>query len=425
MNSNQSLASLLIAAASSLGISACGNTPTQSNSPDCRKDRDCAPEQICNSQNVCIDPGQEMLSYQQKVTSEINRIEFGMTVDGRVHRTYVLVKTRSEEPIPGITVHYAANPHGEIIVAVDPQHRFQPEVVQRIFSSTTSSLSSNKIHQAVRVDSIDIPLNPIVTGKKIYDLLSSDERQFLGRAGPVNRYCMTLEQLQHSEIEIPAGLIMLASDAAGFKAEKIKVAVTTTLKEIFANWIINKYGVLPAYEVWVPRTAVNVCDEQDLAAVCDISSDALSRRVWNTQMPYWEIKGGCPNDDSTPENPDPTPSPSHDFLHIVSLSPPLTCIQFNRLYSVAVNVEYNHRPASSRCPAEIKLMLSSFDCNLLDRKNAPSLSGNMTLHGEFTPKECDSQEPPFYTLKAELEYCPAGASGSTTALDHRNIPKCP
>ena len=236
---------------------------------------------------------------------------------------------------------------------------------------------------------------------------------------------MTLEQLSHSEIEIPAGLVMLASDAAGFQGEKIKVAVTTQLKDIFTNWIVQKYGALPAYEVWVPRTAINACDEHDYGTVCDISTDRLSQRVWNPEgMPYWEIRGGC-NSDSPPENPSTPPPQNSDFIHIVSLSPPLTCIQFNRLYSVAVNAEYNLRPISSRCPAQVQLRLSSYGCNQLDQQTVSSTSGNLTLHGEFTPSECDSQVFPVYTLTAELEYCPVGASDSTIALDHRNIPKCP
>lgn len=289
------------------GISACSNPPASEEwIPPCRTDKDCLGEQICQQQQ-CIDPEYEILSYQRKTSLVTERIYFSWTVEGLVHSTYVLIKTRDGKPIPDVTVHYAGNQHGAILVAVDSLQRFQPEAVQLSFESTVSSPPRNAINQSLKSTyPLDIPLGPIETGIKAYEILSTDERQFLGQRGSVNRYCMTLEQILHSEIDIPAGLVLLAAEAAGLETEIVRIAITTPLKEISSRWILRKYGEQVGYEVWVPRTAVNLCgSEYGSQAVCNLTTEDLARQVWNTNMPYWEIRGKC----------DPTGSsiPSRDY----------------------------------------------------------------------------------------------------------------
>src|SRR3989344_5202977 len=112
-------------------------------------------------------------------------------------------------------------------------------------------------------------------------------RQFMGDLNNVNRYCVTLEQMTESYIRVPMGIIGVAS-------EEIKIRALVPLERLFERYVVKRFGQQEGYEVWVPKTAVNLCGEDFSGIICPIDQEVLSERLWmHANIPSWDIKGPC------------------------------------------------------------------------------------------------------------------------------------
>ena len=112
-------------------------------------------------------------------------------------------------------------------------------------------------------------------------------RQFMGDLNNVDRYCVTLEQMTESYIRVPMGIIGVAS-------EEIKIRALVPLERLFGKYVVKRFGQQEGYEVWVPKTAINLCGEDFSGIICPIDQEYLSEKLWmHANIPSWDIKGPC------------------------------------------------------------------------------------------------------------------------------------
>ena len=112
-------------------------------------------------------------------------------------------------------------------------------------------------------------------------------RQLMGETRNVHKYCVTMEQMTDSYIRVPMGIVGIASD-------EIKIRTSASLERLFERYVVRKFGRQEGYEVWMPKTAINLCGEDFQGSVCPIDREMLSEKLWmHANMPVWEIKGSC------------------------------------------------------------------------------------------------------------------------------------
>lgn len=202
-----------------------------------------------------------------------------------------VVRNEDGNPIPGITVHYAFKDEKNVVLAIDPSGNYIPE--RAVFSGTSLRRGGNRRYAASVGEFIEFVLeNPKAVDEIVEQLGRPHSGDLLEEEEDVNRYCMSLEQITNKTIDVPAGLVVLAPEAAGVNTTLVRRAATALLGEIAERHIISRYGEQAGYEVWVPRTAMSVCGEEFDGAVCDISGGQLEQ-IWNPELPYWRINGSC------------------------------------------------------------------------------------------------------------------------------------
>ena len=275
----------------------------------CFDDFGCLEDQVCED-NLCKNennsPEEKFFQSEKKTTNFSGMVSF-------VHQSEnIPVNVRSElgSSLEGIVVHYIHKGNKNIVLSVDPLGNYFPEVTNFSLSETDSfaltlneNLETQK--QPLLGAAIVLIMKGIGLGNKIYKEASKMQwGDLLEEGKDVNKYCMTLAQMQNDYIDVPAGLILLAAEQAGYDTEEIKIAVTTPLKEIFETYILYKYGEQAGYEVWSPKEAVNLCGGSFEGVVCDITTESLSQKVWNPDgVPVWKIVGACiPKSSCTPQS---------------------------------------------------------------------------------------------------------------------------
>jgi hypothetical protein len=279
------------------GVQLCVQGQCQGEGQSCDDDYDCPGDELCES-GVCIGGSSQETKYVQsekKVTNSSGELEF--TLNGE--NVPVKIKNENGEGLEGITVYLSHKGNKNILVSVDPQGNHFPEATDFNLTSTDNyalTLSEEvEQQQQPLVGIIALIMGVATLGYKIYkEATKTQWGDLLEEGKDVNKYCMTLEQMQNDYIDVPAGLILLAAEKAGYDTEEIKNSVTTPLKEIFEMYIQTKYGTHEGYEVWSPKEAVSLCGGNYDGVVCDITTESLSQNVWNPNgVPVWKINGYC------------------------------------------------------------------------------------------------------------------------------------
>ena len=380
------------------------------------------------SSGQCVDG---LLSHSKKTTNSRGDVDFG--------GLRAKVTDEDGKQLQGITVHYLTRGGKSLVVAVDSHGRYYPQIES--FSSDSSSTSQDALSaldtleqrlqqpqkpqrlQQPLVSTIAVVLGAVKLGYEIYKTMSQSERgELLGSEDNVNRYCMTLEQMQISYIDVPAGLILLAAEQAGYSDEEIKTAVTTPLQEIFERYIEQKYGRHSGYEVRVPKITRSVCGSDDVGTICDINDGRLDK-IWSPEVPIWEIVGPCdPNSNGS--------EPQESYVRITRITPDNhatsdDCIYFDQRQDLNVNVAYSYCdgdiPTGEH--AELHLILSSHICPKLDQKMLAENSGELSMPAEFFPPDCYGGEPLSYRITAQLRSCNDDGC-STINSDSQSIDPC-
>ena len=224
----------------------------------------------------CGNSVEGLLSYQKEKTNSSGKV----TINDRLF----FIKDKYG-PLEDITIHYLESENKYLSLAIDQQGSHFPE----IRNGTINNFQSKPLLGEI--------LMIMTVAKLTYDFYKNDQAReniLLEEHKNVNRYCMTLEQMQKDYLEVPAGMILLSLELAGYRMDEIKIAATTPLKSIVEKHIIGKYGEYESYEVWEPKIRVSLCGEEYDGLVCNIDSESLSKKLWNkAEVPLWRIVGSC------------------------------------------------------------------------------------------------------------------------------------
>lgn len=271
-----------------------------SGSNDCEDDFDCLEPEVCR-QDECVNPN------EGEVEAETGYVEhLRETTDSGGEVTFaregreipVQVKDRESNPLPGINVHYAFKEDKNVILAIDPDGRFVPD--RHIFSGSAPTANVRRKENAGRnerraglLNLINFVLdNTDMVGTIIEEATAPHHGDLLEEGEDVNKYCMKREDVLKKTISTPAGLILLAPEAAGMDTTLLRSAIDTPLRNIAEWYIVSRYGQQLGYEVWVPKRATNLCGRNYDALICDLSGGQLES-LWASDLPYWRINGAC------------------------------------------------------------------------------------------------------------------------------------
>ncbi len=248
--------------------------------PGCSSDPDWSPEG--EAEGEISEVG--YVEHQHRTTDADGEATFSR--EGR--EIPVRVADTEGNPLAGIDVHYAFKDDKNLVLAVDPEGRFVPD--KQSFSASVPAVNARR---AGLSDLISFALDNVdVVGTIVEEVSTPRPRDLIEEREDVNRYCMNMEDILNTTIDVPAGLIFLAPQVAGMDATLLRVAVGTLLRDNVELYIISRFGEQPGYEVWVPKTAVSLCGEEYNDIICDLSEGQLER-LWNTDLPYWRINEGC------------------------------------------------------------------------------------------------------------------------------------
>lgn len=199
------------------------------------------------------------------------------------------IKDTGSKPLEDITIHVLSNNDHYLALVQDEQEKYLPQLGE---GSLPSSQYRGNLQRQGLSQTITFLLSAAVIGKRIYTLLRSSQGEFLYAEENVNHYCMTLEQMKHNYIDIPAGVLLLSLPSE--EEEEIKITHATPIKDIFEGFIVTQYGQHDGYEVVVPKTALSLCEEQYEEILCPIDTETLSRKLWShAGVPVWRIAGAC------------------------------------------------------------------------------------------------------------------------------------
>ena len=230
-------------------------------------------------------PASAYVNYEKKTSNAEGKAAFGEKVIAQ------LQDEETQSPLENIAVHYLHTEQANTLLAIDPQGNYYPGLAT--FSSGEQQLERQRRKAKAIVIGLQAFRAGAGAGKVILDTINNDHGNVLGEDENVTRYCMTLDEIVKTTIDIPAGIIFIAPKLVyGDAAEVIKIAGTTTLKEIAEKYIVEEYGLQLGYEVHVPKTAMSICGQEYEEAVCDISGGQLEQ-LWSSELPYWQIVGGC------------------------------------------------------------------------------------------------------------------------------------
>ena len=230
-------------------------------------------------------PASAYVNYEKKTSNAEGKVAFGEKVIAQ------LQDEESQLPLENIAVHYLHTEQANTLLAIDPQGNYYPNLAT--FSSGEQQLERQRRKAKAIVIGLKAFRAGAGAGKVILDTINNAHGNVLGEDENVTRYCMTLDEIVKTTIDIPAGIIFIAPKLVyGDAAEVIKIAGTTTLKEIAEKYIVEEYGLQLGYEVHVPKTAMSICGQEYEEAVCDISGGQLEQ-LWSSELPYWQIVGGC------------------------------------------------------------------------------------------------------------------------------------
>ena len=217
----------------------------------------------------------------------------------------VLISVTDEQgtPLPGIEVHYLSDGQKYFVFSVDPAGNFYPDFgvgeVETAGSFLVTGDAGLETDRKPLVGVIIVVLTVVSLGSSFVKVLQN-QPEFLEDAGNVNRYCYTREAFE-AEIELTAGLIFLVIPGDGAD-EVVKFAAGMSLAKIFTDHIVTKYGEHPGYLVEVPKLKPQLCDPEPGEVVCTISTEILSEKLWDDDVPVWQIIGTCtPQEECVPD----------------------------------------------------------------------------------------------------------------------------
>lgn len=229
---------------------------------------------------ACSDNAQGALFYQNGKTDRSGKV----TISDKSF----LIKDKYK-PLENITVHYLESKKSYLVLAVDEQGSHFPEI-----NSGDLHQSKQKLNQQSLLREILMVLDIAKLAYRFHEDNQTREKILLEEQENANRYCMTLEQMKNDYIDVPAGIVFLAPQLAGYDTESFEVAVTTPLKTLLEERLISKYGRQQGYQVWEPKTRASLCGEEYAGLVCKIDREILSKKLWNhAEAPLWRITGPC------------------------------------------------------------------------------------------------------------------------------------
>jgi len=251
--------------------------------------------------------------------------ELGITDNsGETSFDEVDIEVRDEKgkSLSGIDVHYVTKGNEFSVLAVDRSGKHWPEIKTGKLSSLESALTGDfgKKEGALTGAELIFFLEIAAFGFSVYNVVSGNGKKFVGSDSDYNKYCVTLEQMNFSNIEVPFGVVSMLG--AGI-SEDLMIAMPTSLKFMFNEYIASKYGQQEGYEVWVPKTEKSMCGSFS-GVICDLSNGELSQ-LWNNNLPYWKIVGSCNPENSGVEegggsngnsNIDPVDSDNNRFVDL-------------------------------------------------------------------------------------------------------------
>ncbi|MDP3989604.1 MAG: hypothetical protein Q8Q01_00165 [archaeon] len=196
-------------------------------------------------------------------------------------------------PLNDILVYHLQGKSETLSIAVDEQRKYFPSFPTIGYSqyglSSQEGLESLEKHLLEEITFVLSTLNE--ENGEYVDSNGVGER-FLGEQGNSNRYCLSKEAMAHDYIDVPLGIVSLGK--SNEEGSLLNLLVSRPLHQIFEKYILRNYGDHEGYEVWVPKTAISLCDEDYDGVVCPITSERLSQEIWqNNGVPYWHIAGSC------------------------------------------------------------------------------------------------------------------------------------
>ena len=202
----------------------------------------------------------------------------------------IQVQNDKKSPLAGIEVHAFSDGINSLFEAVDLTGKHYPDFKQ--MGGATKPTSVNGIGTSVHYLVDQVMFLKDVVGDIQTEVADINHGTFLGSDKNYNKYCMTMDQIVGTSVNVPLGLVLIAAKAAGVKTKVLKNAGTKLLGTALKKYIEAEHGVQSAYEVWVPKTAVSLCGKEYDGVLCPLTEKDLSK-IWDPNKPIWFVKGAC------------------------------------------------------------------------------------------------------------------------------------
>ncbi len=295
MSSLGSLGSLtrIVSLVSTVAVSGCGdskNTSSVSDSSSCKVDSDCSGEALCVS-GVCENaevPELESLVVRSGVTDSAGAV--------LLDSLPVSVKS-SGVGVESASVWSISNGRRTEVITVGSREYMPSRVMVETSSGTEVVSSGLGTWSQSLSSSVDVVLDRISEGGKLYDILSDAPRgSLLSDERYVTRVCMTRDQIETSVFEVPSSILEWVG--IGSKVSAI-AGHFGSFKSLFFDILIPElkdYGNARGYVVAIPKV-------QDVFLGDDFIFDSSTHLLYGVpleelgdqmrKMPYWRVEGVC------------------------------------------------------------------------------------------------------------------------------------
>ncbi len=221
---------------------------------------------------------------EQGLTNQQGEVSFSNQVVAQVQ------DGTAQLPLENMVVHYLHAGSENTLLAIDPQGNYYPNLASFASGETTERRRRKPRKIIIELDQFQEGME---AGQAIVDAFTYQGGDILGEDENYFKYCLSMEDILTSTIDIPAGIILIAPKLVyGEITEFVASAGTALLKDIVNTFIVAEYGQQPGYEVHSPKRAMSICGEEYEDIICDISGDKL-KQIWDPDLPYWHIVGGC------------------------------------------------------------------------------------------------------------------------------------
>ena len=293
-------------------------------------------------------------------------------------------------PLNDILVYHLQGKFETLSIAIDEQRKYLPSFPTISSSqyglSSQEGLGSSEKHLLEEITFVLSTLNE--ENGEYVDSNGIGER-FLGEQGNSNRYCLSKEAMAHDYIDVPLGIVSLGK--SNEEGSLLNLLVSRPLRQIFEKYILRNYGDHEGYEVWVPKTAISLCDEDYSDVICPITSERLSRELWmTTDVPYWHIAGSCSFNELLAGNPRSDQNNTSDNSNNSRVQPDYPANGNNLLdYDASVREE----DASNGYECSLNPCIK-FDSNHCEEPCVSVPSGNRCVYPCISDRDCENSDFP-------------------------------